>query len=164
MWVARVTKRPYDPPMDRFTAVLGGKEGERPTVVLPFDAKDRYGKARAPVRGRVNGTEFRTTVAVYSSVHLIGFNRQLRERAGVEIGDEVTVELERDDEPREVDVPAELAQALAGAAEASAAYNELSFSHRREYAQWIAEAKRQETRERRAAKALEMLQAGERNP
>jgi uncharacterized protein YdeI (YjbR/CyaY-like superfamily) len=53
---------------------------------------------------------------------------------------------------------------LAGAAEASAAYNSLSFSHRREYAQWIAEAKRQETRERRAAKALEMLQAGERNP
>jgi len=99
--------------VDRFSAVLGGEEGERPTVELPFDAKQRYGEARAPVRGTVNGAAFRTTVAVYSGLHLIGFNKEVRDRAGVEIGDEVTVELERDDEPREVDVPPELGQALA---------------------------------------------------
>jgi hypothetical protein len=65
-----------------------GRERRRgPTVELPFDdAKERYGKARAPVRGRVNGVEFRTTVAVYSGVSLIGFNKGLREQAGIEIG------------------------------------------------------------------------------
>ena len=43
-------------PVERFKAILGGEEGEAPTVELPFDAKERFGKARAPVRGTVNGT------------------------------------------------------------------------------------------------------------
>lgn len=152
------------PSMDRFTAVLGGEEGERPIVELPFDAKERYGSARAPVRGTVNGAEFRTTVAAYSGIHLIGFNRELRDRAGIKIGDEVTVELERDDEPREVDVPPALQHALAGDPAARSAFEDLSYTHRREYAQWIAEAKREETRERRVIKAVGMLRAGERHP
>jgi hypothetical protein len=150
--------------VDRFSAVLGGDDGERPTVELPFDAKERYGKARAPVRGRVNGVEFRTTIAVYSGVSLVGFNKGLRDQAGIEIGDEVSVELERDDEPREVDAPPVLAHALAGDPAAAAAFDALSYTHRREYAEWIAQAKRDETRERRATKALEMLKAGTRHP
>jgi hypothetical protein len=150
--------------VDRFSAVLGGEEGERPTVVLPFNAKQRYGKARAPVRGTVNGAAFRTTVAVYSGVHLIGFNKDVRERAGVEIGDQVTVELERDDEPREVDVPPELQQALAANSGARAAFEGLSYTHRREYAEWIGEGKRPDTRQRRASRALEMLETGRRHP
>jgi hypothetical protein len=150
--------------VERFSAVLGGEERERPTVELPFDAAERYGKARAPVRGRVNGVEFRTTVAVYSGVGLIGFNKSLREQAGIEIGDEVTVELERDDEPREVEVPPVLEHALAGDPVAAAAFDALSYTHRREYAEWIAQAKRDETRERRATKAVGMLKAGTRHP
>jgi hypothetical protein len=150
--------------VDRFSAVLGGEEGERPTVVLPFNAKQRYGKARAPVRGTVNGAAFRTTVAVYSGVHLIGFNKDVRERAGVEIGDQVTVELERDDEPREVDVPPELQQALAANSGARAAFEGLSYTHRREYAEWIGEGKRPDTRQRRASRAVEMLETGGRHP
>ena len=150
--------------VDRFSAVLGGEEGERPTVVLPFDAKQRYGKARAPVRGTVNGAAFRTTVAVYSGVHLIGFNKDVRERAGVEIGDQVTVELERDDEPREVDVPPELQQALAANSGARAAFEGLSYTHRREYAESIGEGKRPDTRQRRASRAVEMLETGGRHP
>jgi hypothetical protein len=133
-------------------------------VVLPFNAKQRYGKARAPVRGTVNGAAFRTTVAVYSGVHLIGFNKDVRERAGVEIGDQVTVELERDDEPREVDVPPELQQALAANSGARAAFEGLSYTHRREYAEWIGEGKRPDTRQRRASRALEMLETGRRHP
>jgi Bacteriocin-protection, YdeI or OmpD-Associated/Domain of unknown function (DUF1905) len=150
--------------MDRFTAILGGEEGESPTVVLPFDPRERFGTARAPVRGRVNGTEFRTTVAVYSGIPLIGFNATLRQRAGIAIGDEVTVELELDDEPRTVEVPPPLRRALDEHAEAKAAFERLSYTHRREYAEWIAEAKREETRERRVGKAIEMLETGVRHP
>jgi hypothetical protein len=150
--------------VERFSAVLGGEDGERPTVELPFDTAERYGKARAPVRGRVNGVEFRTTVAVYSGVSLIGFNKGLREQAGIDIGDEVTVELERDDEPREVDVPPLLKHALAGDPVAAAAFEALSYTARREYAEWVAQAKRDETRERRATKAVEMLKDGRRHP
>jgi hypothetical protein len=151
-------------PVESFRAVLGGAAGEAPTVELPFDAKQRFGKARAPVRGSVNGAEFRTTVAVYGGVHLIGFNKDVRERAGIAIGDEVEVMLERDDEPRTVDIPPALAAALEEDGEAKAAFEGLSYTHRREYAEWIAEAKREETRERRVAKAVEMLRDGVRSP
>jgi uncharacterized protein YdeI (YjbR/CyaY-like superfamily) len=97
-------------------------------------------------------------------VSLIGFNKGLRQPAGIEIGDEVVVELERDDEPREVDVPPVLEHALAGDPLAAAAFDALSYTHRREFAEWIAQAKRNEARERRAAKAVEMLKAGRRLP
>ena len=150
--------------VDSFKAILGGETGEAPTVELPFDAKERFGKARAPVRGTVNGTEFRTTVAVYGGVYLIGFNKELRERAGVAIGDEVEVTLALDDEPRTVELPPALADALDEDAEAKAAYEALSYTHRREYAEWIAVAKREETRARRVGKAVEMLRGGVRTP
>ncbi|HZC13478.1 MAG TPA: YdeI/OmpD-associated family protein [Thermoleophilaceae bacterium] len=150
--------------MESFKAILGGEEGDRPTVELPFDGKERFGKARAPVRGTVNGTGFRTTVAVYGGVYMIGFNKDLRERAGITIGDEVEVTIELDDQPRTVDVPPALAAALADNREAGVAFDDLSYSHRREYAQWVAEAKREETRERRVAKAVEMLRSGVRPP
>jgi bifunctional DNA-binding transcriptional regulator/antitoxin component of YhaV-PrlF toxin-antitoxin module len=143
--------------VERFWAILGGEEGEAPTVELPFDAKERFGKARAPMRGTVNGTDYRTTVAVYGGVHLIGFRRELRERAGIEIGDEVEVTVELDEEPRTVELPPALEQALDGDERARAAFDGLSYSHRREYAEWIAEAKRDDTRERRVAQTLERL-------
>jgi hypothetical protein len=151
-------------PVESFRAVLGGTEGEAPTVDLPFDAKERFGKARAAVRGSVNGADFRTTVAVYGGVHLIGFNKDVRDRAGIAIGDEVEVRLERDDEPRTVDMPPALAAALEEDGEAKAAFESLSYTHRREYAEWIAEAKREEIRVHRVAKAVEMLRDSERSP
>ncbi|MBD0281150.1 MAG: DUF1905 domain-containing protein [Thermoleophilaceae bacterium] len=49
--------------MERFTAVLGGDDGDAPVVEVPFDVMQRYGRARAPVRGTVNGADFRTTDA-----------------------------------------------------------------------------------------------------
>ena len=146
--------------MERFKAILGGEDGEAPTVELPFDAKERFGTARAPVRGTVNGTDYRTTVAVYGGVYLIGFRRELRERAGIEIGDEVDVTIELDEEPRTVELPAALETALDRDRRARAVFDRLSYSHRREYAEWIAEAKRDDTRERRVAQTLERLRDG----
>jgi uncharacterized protein YdeI (YjbR/CyaY-like superfamily) len=70
------------------------------------------------------------------------------------------VELERDDTPREVEVPPELQTELDADDAARDAFEKLSFSHRREYAEWIAEAKRADTRERRIAKTLERLRGG----
>ena len=112
----------------------------------------------------MNGTPFRTTVAVYGGVYFIGFNRELRARAGIELGDKVTVELAPDDQPRVVEVPPALASALSGDDRAKAAFDALSYTHRREYAKWIAEARREDTRERRVGKAVEMLREGTKAP
>ena len=150
--------------VESFSAILGGDEGERPTVELPFDGKERFGKARAPVTGTVNGTPFRTTVAVYGGVYMIGFNKQLREQAGIAIGDNVEVQLESDAEPRTVAVPPLLAAALEAADDAKAAFDALSYTHRREYADWIADAVRDDARERRVKQAITMLREGEAAP
>jgi bifunctional DNA-binding transcriptional regulator/antitoxin component of YhaV-PrlF toxin-antitoxin module len=149
----------------RFTAELSesGRGGGR-WIEIPFDAKAKFGEARAPVAGTVNGVEFRSRLSVYGGRTYLGLRREIREAAGIDIGDAVEVAIERDDAPREVDVPPALTQALAGDAEANAAFDALSFTHRKEYARWIAEAKRDETRDRRAAKAVEMLRAGTKTP
>ncbi|MDV3457778.1 YdeI/OmpD-associated family protein [Sphingomonas sp. HF-S4] len=62
----------------------------------------------------------------------------------------------------EAEVPAELAEALAGDAKAKATFEGFPPGQRREYCEWIAEAKRPETRLKRAADAVEWLREGKR--
>ena len=118
------------------------------------------GAKRFPVVATVNGYTWRTSVARMGGEFLVGLNKEVRTSAGVAAGDNVTLELKLDSEPRSVEVPPALAQALGEDPEAKAVYDGLAFTHRKEYARWIAEAKREETRERRVVKALEMLHAG----
>ncbi|MEY2442845.1 MAG: hypothetical protein QOJ46_2271 [bacterium] len=131
---------------------------------VPFDAREVFGEARPAVRGTVNGTPIRGRLAVYGGVTYLGLRREIREAAGIEVGDPVEVVLELDDEPRAVQVPAELEAALAGDDAVRAAYEALAFTHHREYAEWVGEAKRPETRARRAERAVEMLRDGVRHP
>jgi bacteriocin resistance YdeI/OmpD-like protein/uncharacterized protein DUF1905 len=119
------------------------------------------GAKRFPVVATVNGYTWRTTVTRMRGEFMLGLNREVREGAGAEAGDTVALELELDTAPREVEVPEALAAALAGDPAAKAVFDQLSFTHRKEYARWIEEAKRDETRERRVAQALEMLREGE---
>jgi hypothetical protein len=118
------------------------------------------GAKRFPVAATLNGYTWRTSVVRMGGEFLLGLSRQVREAAGVQAGDTAQLRLELDTKPREVDVPEALATALAKDANARAAYEKLSYTHRKEYARWIAEAKRDETRERRVAKAIEQLRAG----
>ena len=115
------------------------------------------------MRGTVNGAPFRSTVAVYGGRSLLGLNRELRDAAGgVRPGDVVTVEVERDDEPRTVELPADLRAVLDD--DLVACFESLSYTHRREYVRWIEEAKREETRRRRVERTAELLREGVRTP
>jgi uncharacterized protein YdeI (YjbR/CyaY-like superfamily) len=69
--------------------------------------------------------------------------------------------MELDSAPRRIAVPKDLAAALADDPDAKQAFAKLSFTHRREYVEWIEEAKRPETRARRIAAAVERVRAGE---
>jgi uncharacterized protein YdeI (YjbR/CyaY-like superfamily) len=92
---------------------------------------------------------------------LLGLSREVREGAGVQAGDDVDVTLELDAAPREVEVPEPLAAALAANPNAAAVFGRLAFTHRKEFARWVSEAKREETRDRRVQQALEMLRTGQ---
>jgi Bacteriocin-protection, YdeI or OmpD-Associated/Domain of unknown function (DUF1905) len=146
----------------RFDAVLQ-QRGRGFAIEVPLDVPVILGEARPPVRGRVNGHPFQGRIAKYGGTYYLGFNREQREAAGIADGDTLEIELERDDEPRAVEVPEDLAAALE-AADLRKTYDALAFTHRREYARWITEAKRDETRQRRVEKAIEMLRAGVTTP
>lgn len=118
------------------------------------------GAKRFPVVATVNGYTWRTTVMRMGGEFMLGLNRAVREAAGAEAGDRVEVNLELDTAPREVEVPQALADALAADSDAREAFDRLAYTHRKEYARWIEEAKRDETRKRRLAQALEMLREG----
>lgn len=141
-----------------FTTTLQ-KRGPAAAVLLDDDQVGVLGEGakRFPVLATVNGYTWRTSVARMGGEFLVGLNQEVRKGAGAEAGDTVEVTVELDREPREVEVPAALATAFDRDPAAKSAFDGLAYSHRKEYARWVAEAKREETRERRVAKALEML-------
>jgi Bacteriocin-protection, YdeI or OmpD-Associated/Domain of unknown function (DUF1905) len=142
-----------------FEAVLGGEKGEVPAVEIPFDVREAFGAARPKVKATVNGVELRTTVAVYGGKSYVGFRADIRKAAGIAVGDRIRVRLEPDEEVRVVEVPDELARALAKDKAAKSAFEALAFTHRKEHATWVAEAKMPETRARRVAKTLAKLRS-----
>lgn len=118
------------------------------------------GGKRAPVRVTVGERSARLRLAVMGGDNVLGLSKAARRDLGIDIGDDVTVRIELDDAPREVEVPAELAAAWADRSDVAAAFQRLSYTHRREYAEWVGSAKQQATRDRRAATAVERLADG----
>lgn len=145
----------------RFTTAPEEGPGGGLAIRLPFDPKEVFGKARAPVRVTIDAhPPFPTTVMVYSGVPWIGLRKGQVAEMGLDTGDPVSVHVELDDAPREVELPADLAAALEHDPDAKAAYEKLSFTHRKEYVRWVAEAKREATRADRIAKTVERVKGG----
>jgi len=146
----------------RFRAKLQPR-GPAAAVVLDDAQVTRVGEGarRFPVVATVNGYTWRTSVARMGGEFLVGLSREVRQGAGVQAGDEVDVTIELDGAPRDVEVPEALAAALAADPRAKTAFEGMAFTHRKEYARWVAEAKRDETRQRRVQQAAEMIRAGQ---
>jgi hypothetical protein len=113
---------------------------------------------RPPVLVTINGGyTYRNTVAVMGGTFMIGVAAEHRAGAGVAGGDMIDVELALDTEPRVVEVPADLAKALAKSKAAKAAFAALSYSNQRRYVLSVEGAKTDETRQRRIAKTVTEL-------
>jgi hypothetical protein len=141
----------------RFQAELQSANGNGRWVAVPPDIAESFTTRRPPVRGTVNGVPYRSRLAVYGGYSYLGFTAAIRKQAGIELGDLLDIDIEADPEPRVVKLPEALAAALHADAEAKAAFDKLAFTHRREYATWVAEAKRQQTQERRVAQVLQRI-------
>lgn len=87
-------------------------------------------------------------------------NKAMKDGGKAAPGDTVTMEMQPDTKPRTVTVPNDFKAALAGNAKARAVFEAFAPSHRRSYVDWITQAKREETRASRIAKATEMIAAG----
>jgi hypothetical protein len=146
----------------KFKIKLAGQEGSSvAAIIAPFSVREVFGtKARVPVKGTVNGYPFRSSLMPMCGQHMMVVNREIREGAGVEAGDTVTVVMERDRAERTVEVPPPLKKELAKNKAAKDRWGTLSFSHRKEMARFILEAKQEETGTRRLAKVMDILKTG----
>ena len=130
-------------------------------IEIPPEVVESLGAGKKPpVAVTINGHTYRSTVASRSGRFLVGVSAENRAAADVAAGDKIEVELELDDKPREVRVPDDLAAALDRDAKAKSFFEELTYSQKKWYVLPIEEAKKQETRERRLDKALQMLREG----
>jgi len=141
------------------TVELGGKTATG--MQVPPEVVEALGAGRKPpVRVTVGGHTYRSTVASRGGVYMLPISAENRAAAGVAAGDEVEVDVELDDAPREVTVPDDLGAALAGDDTARATFERLSYSHQLRHVRAVEDAKTPETRARRSDRALEMLRAG----
>jgi len=111
------------------------------------------GKGRIPVTATFDGVPYRGSIVRMRGVAVLGVQKAIM----AEVGDSLTVVVRNDEAPREVEVPDDLAEALARNDPARTAFEGLSFSHKREYVEAINEAKRPETRARRVERTIQAL-------
>ncbi|HZJ22987.1 MAG TPA: YdeI/OmpD-associated family protein [Anaerolineales bacterium] len=145
-----------------FTAVIQNAGGGGAFVEVPFDVESAFGAKRPRVKATFEGVPYRGILArMGTEHHLLIILKEIREKIGKTFGDEVRITVEPDTEPRVIEIPAELKKAFKAEKEAKASFDKLSYTHRREYVMWINEAKREETRQNRIVKAIEMLKKGQ---
>ena len=130
-------------------------------IEVPEEILTAFGRGRrVKVIVTVNGYTYRTSVAPAMGLILMPFSSEHRKATGLTGGETIEVDLVPDDGPREVQAPADLAEAFAGAPAAAAFFETLSYTHRKTYVTWVEGAKKAETRTARVAKAIELLAAG----
>lgn len=149
------------PAKQTFTAVIQNAGGGGAFVEVPFDVEKEFGSKRPKIRALIEGVPYRGILTRMSTeCHILGIRKEIREQIGKTIGDEVRITVEPDTEPRLVEVPVNLEKAFRKEKEARIFFEKLSYTHQKEYVTWINEAKKEETRQNRIAKTIEMLKQG----
>jgi len=152
-------------PTKRFKAIIQPHAGGGAFVDVPFDVEKVFGKKRVKIRATFDGEPYRGLLTRMGTPHhFLLVRKDIQAKIGKGPGDEVTVTVEEDLEPRVVDVPSDVRALFKEQKLAETFFSSLSYTHQREYIQWIEAAKKRETRERRKGKMIEMLLQGKREP
>lgn len=145
----------------RFRSVVTPAGKTATGIEVPEEVVIGLGRGkRPPVRVTLGSYSYRTTVAPMGGSYWVGLSAEHRSGSGLSAGDEVEVDIEVDDEPRVVEVPADLAAALDQNPAARRAFDALSYSHQRQHVLAVEEAKKPETRQRRIDKTVADLSTG----
>jgi len=134
-------------------------------VLFPYDVEKEFGtRGQVPVKVVFDGVPYTGTMVKYGRPqHMLPMLKAIRDQIGKGPGDTVSVVVERDESVRTVEVPPEL-QKLLKKEGLLPFFERLSYTHRKEYCRWITEAKKEETRQSRLAKAVTMLRDGVKTP
>lgn len=118
------------------------------------------GGRRPPVSATINGYTYRTSVGSMGGRYLLPISAEVRQNAGVTAGEVIEVDLELDEAPREVEVPADFSASLDSNPDARSAFAALNYSNKRRLVMAIESAKAADTRRRRIEKTVADLAAG----
>jgi hypothetical protein len=149
----------------KFKATIEVGGGGGAGVSFPYDVEKEFGtRGRVPVTATFDGAPYTGSLMNCGGpAHMIGVSRAIRGQIGKGIGDAVEVVLSREEAVRTIETPGDL-KAMLKKEGLLAGFEKLSYTHRKEYVRWIEEAKKEETRQRRLAKCVEMLKAGVKTP
>src|ERR1043165_4733845 len=146
-----------------FTAMIQNAGGGGAFVEVPFDMEAVFGSKRPKIKALIEGVPYRgLLVRMGGPNHMLIILKGIREQIGKTFGDEVTITVEPDTEPRLIEIPKDLMKELKKDREAKAFFDKLSYTHQKEYVRWVEEAKKEETRQNRIVKTIEMLKKGKR--
>jgi len=146
-----------------FEAKIEVMENGGAFVRFPFDVEELYGvKGRVPVKVTFNEIPYQgSMVKMGSPDYLLLILKEIRERLGKGVRHKIKVTVDLDDKPRVIVLARDIEAAYKKAG-VLAAYRAMSYSHQREYALWIEDAKQAETRKRRIEKSIEAMRAAKR--
>jgi Bacteriocin-protection, YdeI or OmpD-Associated/Domain of unknown function (DUF1905) len=149
----------------KFKAKIEAGDGGGAYILFPYDTQKEFAtKGRVPIKATFDGVPYTGSLVKYGQPqHMLGLLKSIREQIGKGPGDPIDVEIWKDEESRTVEVP-EAFQSAMKKAGVLAAFEKLSYTHRKEYCRWITEAKKEETRSARLMKAVEMLRKGIKTP
>jgi bifunctional DNA-binding transcriptional regulator/antitoxin component of YhaV-PrlF toxin-antitoxin module len=145
----------------KFKATIQAGDGGGAFVFFPFDVEKEFRtKGKVPVKVTFDGVEDTGSLFRYGyPQHLVGVPKAIRDQLGKKPGDSLEVALWKDEEPRTILVPPEFKKLLEEE-NLTESFEKLSYTHRKEYCRWINEARREETKRTRLAKAIDMIRKG----
>ncbi|MGA2094729.1 MAG: YdeI/OmpD-associated family protein [Candidatus Acidiferrum sp.] len=149
----------------KFKAKIEASDGGGAYVLFPYDTETEFAtRGRVPVKATFNGLSYTGSLMKYDKpLHVLGMPKAIRDQTGKGPGDTVEVVVWKDEAVRTVEVPAPF-EKLMKKEGLLPVFEKLSYTHRKEYCRWIAEAKKEETRLKRLEKAIEMLKNGVSTP
>ena len=144
----------------KFEAIIQQVEDKDATFIeIPFDVEKEFGAKRVKVNAKFDNVDYRgSIVRMGMPCFMIGLTKEIRKKIGKGIGDTVSVEIEKDEEERIVEIPIEFKSMLNGNNNAKDFFNSLSYSQKKKYITWITSAKKEETKIKRMNKALLKLE------
>ena len=129
-------------------------------VEIPFDVEQEFGAKRVKVKAKFDGVDYRgSIVSMGQGCYMIGVTKAIRNQLGKDYGDSIFVELDKDEEVREIELPTDFKDELEQNEQALKFYNNLSYSAKRKYYQWITSAKKEETRKNRIKESILKLES-----
>ncbi len=149
----------------QFKAKIQASDGGGAFVLFPFDVATEFGtKGKVSVKATLGGVAYTGSLMTCGGAqHMLAVVKAIRQEIGKGPGDVIDVEVWKDEGPRELEVPVSLKKVLKREG-LKPFFEELSFTHRKEYCRWISEAKKEETRAKRLEKAVEMMRKGVKTP